>query len=281
MRRLIIILGALFFGASSSLFAQGSASFTAADGTALASYANGGDLTFTKSTYAGYTSGGAQIDANRVRSDTANEVLFYSSSAPANANYSASAKIRCVSALSSSVMGPGVRWSTTNKIGLVCYYSVSSKCWTILQRNTSSDYSTKATFAEMVALVPGDERLVTIGCADTVVWAEIRLVDGTLLGRMTGTTQVTTAGRPGIYASGAATTSTGFHLDDFSDTASSASAVVITTPTPYRVYQRNGSSQASIAVTGRYAGSPTTVEARWSGRPWVVPRLQAVRFPAR
>ena len=41
--------------------------------------------------------------------------------------------------------------------------------------------------------------------------------------------------------------------------------ISITTPTAYRAYQRNGSNQADIAISGTYTGSPTTIEASFNG----------------
>ncbi len=48
----------------------------------------------------------------------------------------------------------------------------------------------------------------------------------------------------------------------------STNQIAITSPKPYRVYQRDGSNQASIAITGTYTGTPTAIEARWNGGDW-------------
>ena len=37
---------------------------------------------------------------------------------------------------------------------------------------------------------------------------------------------------------------------------------------PYRIFQRNGSDQASVRITGTYSGSPTSIEYRWRGGSW-------------
>ncbi|MES2214034.1 MAG: Ig-like domain-containing protein [Patescibacteria group bacterium] len=48
-------------------------------------------------------------------------------------------------------------------------------------------------------------------------------------------------------------------------TLATPSTITITTPKAYQVLQRNGSSQANIAITGTYTGSPTAIEASWNG----------------
>lgn len=45
----------------------------------------------------------------------------------------------------------------------------------------------------------------------------------------------------------------------------SADAVTITTPVQYQTYQRDGSDQADITITGTYTGSPTAIEASFNG----------------
>jgi hypothetical protein len=46
--------------------------------------------------------------------------------------------------------------------------------------------------------------------------------------------------------------------------------ITVTSPVDYRVYQRNGSNQANIAIAGSYTGNPTAIEARWDGGAWQV-----------
>lgn len=41
--------------------------------------------------------------------------------------------------------------------------------------------------------------------------------------------------------------------------------IAITSPEDYRTFQRNGSNQANIAITGTYTGSPSAIEASWNG----------------
>ncbi len=47
-----------------------------------------------------------------------------------------------------------------------------------------------------------------------------------------------------------------------------AEAIAITNPAPYQVYQRNGSNQADIAVSGTLTGSATTVEYQLDSGAW-------------
>lgn len=68
---------------------------------------------------------------------------------------------------------------------------------------------------------------------------------------------------------------------DSTGTTSSASITVtsntiaLTTPDtpataviPYRIFQRNGSNQATVRTTGTYTGTPTSIQYRWNGGSW-------------
>jgi hypothetical protein len=48
-------------------------------------------------------------------------------------------------------------------------------------------------------------------------------------------------------------------------TVSAADTITITTPTDYRMYQRNSSDQASITITGTYTGTVVSIEADFNG----------------
>ncbi len=39
---------------------------------------------------------------------------------------------------------------------------------------------------------------------------------------------------------------------------------------PYRIFQRNGSNQASVRITGTYTGSPTSIQYQWNGGAWTM-----------
>lgn len=41
-----------------------------------------------------------------------------------------------------------------------------------------------------------------------------------------------------------------------------------TAAVPYRIFQRNGSNQASVRITGTYTGTPTSIQYRWAGGAW-------------
>ncbi|MAZ40893.1 hypothetical protein CL654_02150 [bacterium] len=47
-----------------------------------------------------------------------------------------------------------------------------------------------------------------------------------------------------------------------------AQTVTITSPVPYQVFQRDGSDQADIPISGTYTGSPAAIEARFNGGSW-------------
>lgn len=50
-----------------------------------------------------------------------------------------------------------------------------------------------------------------------------------------------------------------------------ATAITITTPKAYQVFQRGGDGKANISITGTYTGAaPVSVEAQWSGGAWTV-----------
>lgn len=46
---------------------------------------------------------------------------------------------------------------------------------------------------------------------------------------------------------------------------SPTAAITIDSPSSYQVFQRDGSDQADIVISGTYAGSPTAIEASWNG----------------
>src|SRR5687768_4458079 len=86
-------------------------SFTDSDGTNLSSHA--GELGASWTEHPSFTTGDIVIsDANRARATTTNTNLYYASSAPASAEYSVSAVIRCVTAATCRV-GVGGRVSTS------------------------------------------------------------------------------------------------------------------------------------------------------------------------
>lgn len=58
------------------------------------------------------------------------------------------------------------------------------------------------------------------------------------------------------------------NLADIRGEAGLGNGVVITTPKNYQTYQRDGSGQHDLTITGTYTGSPTTLEARFNGGSW-------------
>lgn len=58
------------------------------------------------------------------------------------------------------------------------------------------------------------------------------------------------------------------YISEHYEIAMRASQIAISTPVPYTVYQRNGSDQHDIAITGTYVGTPTHIEARFNGGSW-------------
>lgn len=58
---------------------------------------------------------------------------------------------------------------------------------------------------------------------------------------------------------------TGERGDDFEAADLSASDITISSPDQYQTFQRDGSDQADIAISGTYTGSPTAIEASFNG----------------
>ncbi|MCC2631635.1 MAG: type sorting protein [Patescibacteria group bacterium] len=46
---------------------------------------------------------------------------------------------------------------------------------------------------------------------------------------------------------------------------SQAEALRLSSPSKYQVFQRNGSNQGTISISGQYTGTPTSIEASWNG----------------
>lgn len=72
---------------------------------------------------------------------------------------------------------------------------------------------------------------------------------GTLKARYSNATTVESAGVTGIVVT--------------------SDAIAITAPVAWKSYQMDGSEQASVTITGTYAGSPTAIEYRYCGRSWL------------
>lgn len=89
---------------------------------------------------------------------------------------------------------------------------------------------------------------------------------GTLTGQMAGTGTLTVRSKNGSTV--VATTT----VANVTVTANSIAFTVPNTPAtaavPYRMFQRNGSNQASVRITGTYTGTPTAIEYSWSGGAW-------------
>lgn len=51
----------------------------------------------------------------------------------------------------------------------------------------------------------------------------------------------------------------------YSDIVGVADSIAVSTPVAYQTYQRNGSDQADIAITGTYTGTPAAIEASFNG----------------
>lgn len=87
---------------------------------------------------------------------------------------------------------------------------------------------------------------------------------GTLTGQSagTGTLSVRWKNIPSVIATVASVTVTATSIT-FTTPNTPANAAV-----PYRMFQRNGSNQASVRITGTYTGTPTAIEWQWAGGSW-------------
>ncbi len=83
-----------------------------------------------------------------------------------------------------------------------------------------------------------------------------------------------TATKHGVYIDGEAPNALSFgpqikHLIFNTEVVSAGGSIQIVSPASYKVFQRNGSNQANIVISGTYTGTPTSIEARFNNGAWM------------
>ncbi len=243
---------------------MGSCTFTGSAGTDLTAYAQGGEVTWAKNSHSSYSAASLVLtDANRVRNNQSGESLYYSSTVPASADYAVTCSVTFKSLINNNYGGPSIRMVSNSNTWIKVGYNANSQRWDIVQRIGGSS-ATLASFYDNVAVT--NVRKITHGAVAGIAFVEIRLSDNTLIGRASATTTVAAASRQGLWFNGTQSNSTGAHVDDYSEAA--LDPILVASPLPYAVIQRDGSSQADIVVSGSYTGTPTAIEARWKGGAW-------------
>jgi hypothetical protein len=129
----------------------------------------------------------------------------YASGVPASADYDLSLDLVVLSALGEA--GGSVRTSTSAKTGIVLSFNAATNQLKLY--DVVADVYTQLGATLAFTIAAGTQRSVVIRARGTTitVW-----VDGLL--QMTRTTTITTAGRPGLWAYGQHTDSTGVHIDN-------------------------------------------------------------------
>ena len=146
-------------------------------------------------------------DANRVRPNATGEVICYADATPASADYSAMATIY-IKSVGGGFVGLGVRQDSASKILYTAIYNVSALRWELYWVNGGS-FSLLGTSSQTLSVETGYHlELAVSGTSLTVK------VDGSTIITATDSA-ISSAGFRSIYASGAASDSTGLHVDNF------------------------------------------------------------------
>lgn len=89
---------------------------------------------------------------------------------------------------------------------------------------------------------------------------------GTMTGQTAGTGTLTVRSKNGATVVATATVTGVVVVTDA--IAFTTTDTVSLRAVPYRMYQRDGSNQASVRITGTYTGAPTTIQYSWAGGAW-------------
>lgn len=147
-------------------------------------------------------------DANRARPNATGEVIYYADSAPASADYSTKTTVY-VKDVSGGFVGVGVRQDASIKKGYYAIYNVGAGQWQLYWIDGGSFELLGTSYSQVLSPETGYH--LDLDASGTSLTVKI---DGTT--RITATdSRITAAGYRSIYASGAATNTTGLHLDNF------------------------------------------------------------------
>ncbi len=192
---------------------------------------------------------------------TADVAIAYASNTPPSADYPVSVDIYFPTVVSGDLVGvvarylpgsPGLnRYMAFWNAGVWSLYSVAAT--TVLLGSSSTP-----------AVSAGQTYTLVLTCTGTTI---TMAVNGTTIATATDSA-VTAAGVSGImtFPTGTPSASVNAILRNFSaGIAPAVNTLTISAPVAYQTLQRSASNQASIAISGTYTGTPTTIEASWNG----------------
>jgi hypothetical protein len=214
--------------------------FTDADGTALTSHA--GEVGATWTTHPNFSAGATISDANRLRNDSGSNRIAYASATPPTADYSGSFDLRCVTM--TGLAGVCVRLSTSAATYYLIDYEAGLGQWKLYAVVNFGTVGAVQTYAQ--TLTPGTTYAVSwtlIGNTLTVY------IDGVQRMQRSDAVGITAAGKVGVFFSGAASNTTGLHIDNLQATGDTPLTTGTASVTGI------GSGQISLACTAPSGGT--------------------------
>lgn len=184
-------------------------SFTEASDTLLASHTGELGATWTKHGDAVYGSIMSVEAATGRISPTSNPSSFYASGTPPSANYRACVDVFAHSNISMNI-GPCIRMDTTANT-MYCSRYNSGTSWDLRKILAGVQSTLSTSTSNLITL--GTSKTLCVHASGTSIWMT---VNGATEGSVVVDTDISTAGKAGVRSAGGATTSTGFHLDNFS-----------------------------------------------------------------
>lgn len=195
--------GVKSYGSGSTIFVNDT--FTEASDIALTSHT--GETGATWTTHPSYASSFNVIGATDRIHPSTDPQAAYASGVPPNANEEACVDVVAVSDVSANI-GPCVRVDTSANTMYCARYN-SGTSWQ-LRKGLAGTFSTLATSTNQLISVGNSKRLCVLANGTTISMT----VEGTTEGSVTDT-DISAAGRTGVRSAGAISSSTGYHLDNF------------------------------------------------------------------
>lgn len=183
-------------------------SFTGADATALVSHTGEIGATWTEHPDATWVSGAAQLFGNRARASTA-PTAHYVSGTPATADYKVEALFKCITLAGRTYIG--ARMHATQRTGYFFGYHAGNTEWQLLKFVNGAS-STMAIFDQTVSVGAEHEIRMELRSEAIVCYVDDVEVISVL------DFEISSAGKPGVFASQASATNTGIHCDWLSAT---------------------------------------------------------------
>lgn len=182
--------------------------FTEASDTLITSHTGELGATWTKHPDGGYGAT-ATIDGATDRLYTVNATtMFYASGTPPSADYPVCVDVFAASNISANA-GPCGRVDTTNNTMYCARYNSGTSYE--LRRILAGAQTTLTSSTNQLISVGASKRLCLVMSGTTISMT----VNGTTEGTPTVDTNISAAGSAGVRFSGASTSTTGFHLDNF------------------------------------------------------------------